>query len=61
MKTHMSIETLEYWLRECEQNYLFSNLKEIHLIHLSRQNSDMREFQDRIETSIGVPVYIEGR
>ena len=61
MKTHMSIETLEYWLRECEQNYLFSNLKKIHLIHLSRQNSDMREFQDRIETSIGVPVYIEGR
>lgn len=61
MRTHMSIDTLEGWLRECEQNYLFSNLKEIHLIHLSRQNSDMREFQDRIETSIGVPVYIEGR
>lgn len=61
MRTHMSIDTLEGWLRECEQNYLFANLKEIHLIHLSRQNSDMREFQDRIETAIGVPVYIEGR
>lgn len=60
MKTHMSIETLEYWLRKCEENCLFLDLKEIHLIHLSKQNSDIREFQDRIETAIGVPVYIEG-
>lgn len=61
MKTHMSIETLEYWLRKCEESYLFSELKEIRLIHLSSQNSDMREFQDRIERAIGVPVFIEGR
>lgn len=53
--THMGIDTLEAWLRRCSMDCL----KEIHLIHLSKENSDPESFVKRIQSVTGVPVYAE--
>lgn len=51
---HMSLETVKRFL---DANDL-SRVQEIHLLHLSDQNSDARKFQAEIEKQTGRPVYI---
>lgn len=55
IETHMGIDTLEAWLRRCSMDCL----KEIHLIHLSKENSNPESFVKRIQSVTGVPVYAE--
>ena len=57
MRTHMSIETLIELLKAND----LSKLKEIHLLHLSAQNSNAQEFKRRVAEIAGVPVFIAGK
>ena len=53
-KTHMSLEKVLEFLK----NNDLSRLNEIHLIHLSSQNSDKELFKRSVMSATGVPVYI---
>lgn len=58
MESHMEIDTLAQWLTiEKEEGYL-DDLKDIHLIHISKKNGDEAAFVKKIEEIAGVPVYI---
>lgn len=54
MKTHMSIERLIDMLRAND----LSKVEEIHLLHLSSQNSDAEEFKRLVQRATGKPVYV---
>lgn len=59
MQTHMSIDTLTMWLLTQRIRGFMTGLKEIHLIHLSNDNSNPGEFIKKVEKCTGVPVYAE--
>lgn len=54
LKSHMSLETCK--------NFLLANdlslLQEIHLIHLSGDNSHAERFKNEVAAIVGVPVYV---
>lgn len=52
-KNHFSIGALKDFLKQSD----LSKTKEIHLIHLSRNNADEAVFMREIESQTGVPVY----
>lgn len=54
VKSHMSLETC---IRFFKANDL-SKVQEIHLLHLSNDNSDQRFFKKTIQRLTGIPVYI---
>lgn len=53
-KNHMSVERLVIFLKACD----LSRLKEIHLTHLSDNNSDEERFKREIQRVTGVPVCV---
>lgn len=53
-KYHMSVERLVIFLKACD----LSRLKEVHLAHLSDNNSDEVRFRREIQRVTGVPVYV---
>ena len=54
VKSHFSLENLKTWLSKND----LTCLKEIYLLHLSKQNSSADEFRQEIEAITGIPVYI---
>ena len=54
IQNHMSIGTALKFLKRQDM----SRVREIHLLHLSRGNSDAEDFKRRVERSVGRPVYI---
>ena len=52
--SHLSLEVLLEWLEEQDT----SKLKEVHLIHLSNDNSNEDFFEECIAKLLGVPVYV---
>lgn len=54
LRSHMSLETL---LKLLAANDL-SKVREIHLLHLSDDNSDEQLFKDTIQSKTGIPVYV---
>lgn len=55
--SHMSLETLLGFLAAND----LSSVREIHLLHLSDDNSDERLFKEMVQGATGIPVYIEAR
>jgi phosphoribosyl 1,2-cyclic phosphodiesterase len=53
-KSHMSLETLLKFLAAND----LSMVREIHLLHLSDDNSDEAMFRETIQGATGIPVYI---
>lgn len=54
MRSHMSLDTVKSFLKAND----LSRLQEIHLIHLSDQNSDAERFKREIAELTGKPTYI---
>ena len=54
LQDHMSLETLIRMLRAND----LTKVEEIHLLHLSNNNSDAQMFKRRIEEITGKPIYI---
>ena len=54
--SHMSLENA---LRMLKANDL-SKVRELHLLHLSNDNSNGDMFKDRIERATGIPTYLPG-
>lgn len=54
VKNHISVERLERLLKAND----LSRLQEVHLIHLSDNNSDEARFKSVIQRVVGVPVYV---
>lgn len=52
-KNHLSIQEVCSYLKRMDQ----SKLEQIHLLHLSEKNSNMMEFQTKIQALTGVPVF----
>lgn len=57
MKSHLNLENAIKYLQSSD----LSQLKEIHLIHLSNSNSKANEFKEKIQAVTGAPVKIAGR
>lgn len=57
MKSHLNLENAIKYLQSSD----LSQLKEIHLIHLSNNNSKANEFKEKIQAVTGVSVKIAGR
>ncbi|MCM1296916.1 MAG: hypothetical protein NC311_15360, partial [Muribaculaceae bacterium] len=55
MRTHMSIDALEEWLRRYDGA---RTLEQIWLLHLSDGNSNAEEFKRRIQARTGSEVYV---
>lgn len=55
---HMEINTAIDMLKKHEREGHLKKLEEIHLLHLSAQNSDEAAFKARFEREFGVPVYV---
>lgn len=53
-RNHISVERLERMLKAND----LSQLQEVHLIHLSDNNSDEGRFKSVIQRVVGVPVYV---
>lgn len=53
---HMSIEAAMGFLKAND----LSGVKEVHLLHLSDNNSDSHGFKERVEKETGIPCYIAG-
>ncbi|GAB3062001.1 MBL fold metallo-hydrolase [Salinicoccus sesuvii] len=56
MKSHLNLENAIKYLKKCNLN----QLKEIHLIHISKDNGLRNRFKDEIQKVTGVPVKIAG-
>ena len=56
IQSHMSLETVKEFLKAND----LSQVQEIHLIHLSDQNSHAKLFKEEIQKISGKPVYIAG-
>ena len=56
-KSHMSLETLMDALAAND----LSAVREIHLLHLSDDNSDEEMFKDAVQANTGIPVYVAGK
>jgi len=57
MESHMSLETLKGFLLAND----LKNVKEIHLLHLSDENSDAERFESEIQALTGIPVFVAPR
>jgi len=57
LQDHMSLDTLIKMLRAND----LSKVEEIHLLHLSDNNSDASMFKQRIQEVTGKPVYVGGQ
>ena len=57
IRNHMSLERLIEMLKA---NNL-SQVREIHLLHLSDANSDESEFKLKVQEATGVPVYVAAK
>jgi len=55
LESHMSLKNLKFWLSKND----LSKLKEIRLIHLSDKNADKELMLKEIQSTTGVPVYVE--
>jgi len=53
-ETHLSLEILLEWIENMDK----SKLKEVHLIHLSDQNSDEKFFKEELQKATGVAVFV---
>lgn len=53
-RNHISVERLIDFLKACD----LSQLQEVHLIHLSDNNSDEERFKREVQRIVGVPVYV---
>jgi phosphoribosyl 1,2-cyclic phosphodiesterase len=56
IKSHFSLETCKQFLLAND----LSKLRQVHLIHLSGDNSDTERFKREIAAICGVPVYVAG-
>lgn len=56
-KSHFSLENVVKFLKAND----LSRVREIHLIHMSRDNADPEMFKKRIQAVTGKPVYIGGK
>lgn len=56
IRSHMSLETAKDFLRAND----LSQVQEIHLLHLSDNNSDAAKFKREIQELTGKPVYVAG-
>lgn len=56
IKSHMSLETAKGLLKANDLN----KVQEIHLIHLSNDNSHAERFKREIQSATGKPVYVAG-
>lgn len=54
LRTHMALERLTGWLGRIDR----SRLQEVHLLHLSDDNSDAEAFRLAIMAAAGTPVYV---
>ena len=54
MQSHMSLDGLKKWLSVND----LSSMKEVHLIHLSDDNSDEERFQKEIQAMVDCPVIV---
>lgn len=54
---HMSIEAVMRFLEACD----LSKTEEIHLIHMSGDNSEPQDFVRQVQREIGIPTYAAGR
>ena len=54
LKSHMSLETLIEMLKAND----LSKLREIHLVHLSKDRSDAERMKTEVQKITGVPVYV---
>lgn len=54
IKSHMSLTTVKEFLAAND----LSKLREVHLIHLSRDNSHADRFKNEIASIVGVPVHV---
>ncbi len=57
MKSHFSLENVKDFLRAND----LSQVREIHLLHLSDSNSDEEAFKQEIMALTGKPIYVAGR
>jgi Metal-dependent hydrolases of the beta-lactamase superfamily I len=57
LRSHFSLENVLEFLRANDM----SKVEEIHLLHLSDQNSDEKLFKRRVQEVTGKPVYVAGR
>jgi len=57
LRSHMSLETLLDFLAAND----LSSVREIHLLHLSDNNSDEDLFKDLVQANTGIPVYVAGK
>lgn len=57
MNSHLNIDNAIKYLKSTD----LSDLREIHLIHLSKDNAKASEFKEKIQAVTGVPVKIAGR
>jgi len=57
LRSHMSLETLLDFLAAND----LRSVREIHLLHLSDNNSDEDLFKDLVQGNTGIPVYVAGK
>jgi phosphoribosyl 1,2-cyclic phosphodiesterase len=57
LRSHFSLENVLDFLKANDM----SKVQEIHLLHLSDNNSDEVLFRRRVQEATGKPVYIAGR
>lgn len=54
IESHMSIANLENFIREMDTKFL----KQVYLLHMSKENADPEAFKERIQKLTGAEVYI---
>ena len=57
IQNHFSLKDVKDFLREIDK----SQLKEVHLLHLSDENSDAERFKREIQELVGAPVVVAGK
>ena len=57
LRSHLSLETLLDFLAAND----LAAVREIHLLHLSDDNSDERLFKEIVQANTGIPVYVAGK
>ncbi len=57
IQNHFSLKDVKKFLREIDK----SQLKEVHLLHLSDANSDAERFKREIQELVGIPVVVAGK
>jgi len=57
IQNHFSLRDVKNFLQEIDR----SQLKEVHLLHLSEENSDEKRFKKEVQEIVGVPVEVAPR